>query len=45
MPEVELRYVRGHVEVFSPEGRFLFSADTAGEALAELREDEELLSA
>lgn len=45
MPDVELRYVRGHVEVYSPEGRFLFSADTTGEALAELREDEELLSA
>ena len=45
MPDGELRYVRGHVEVFSPEGRFLFSADTTGEALAELREDEELRSA
>lgn len=38
MMDVELRYVRGHVEVYSPEGRFLFSADTAGEALRELRE-------
>ena len=38
MPDVELRYVRGHVEVYSPEGRFLFSADTTREALEELRE-------
>ncbi len=40
MMDVELRYVRGHVEVYSPEGGFLFSADTAGEALRELREDD-----
>ena len=40
MYDVELRYVRGHVEVYSPEGHFLFSADTAGEAMRELRDDE-----
>ena len=45
MADVELRYVRGHIEVYSPEGRFLFSADNRREALEELREDEELLSA
>ena len=37
--EVEIRHIRGHVEVFSPEGRFLFSADTEYEARQELRED------
>ena len=44
MYDVELRYVRGHVEVYSPEGQFLFSADTAGgEGVGfpvELRDDE-----
>ena len=40
MYDVELRYVRGHVEVYSPEGQFLFSADTAGEAMRELRDDD-----
>lgn len=39
--QVEIRYVRGHVEVFSAGGDFLFSADTMGEALADLREDGE----
>lgn len=38
--QVQFRYVRGHVEVFSPAGDFLFSADTMGEALEELREEE-----
>lgn len=38
--QVQLRYVRGHIEVFSPSGEFLFSADTMGEALEELREEE-----
>lgn len=33
---VELRYVRGHVEVYNSYGEFLFSADTAGEAYEEL---------
>lgn len=37
---VELRYVRGHVEVFDLYGDFLFSADTASEAWAELQEEE-----
>ena len=32
----ELRYVRGHVEVYL-NGRFSFSADTRGEAEAEIR--------
>jgi hypothetical protein len=36
--DVEFRYVRGHVEVFSNEGRFLFSADTMYEARQELEE-------
>ena len=36
MYDVELRYVRGHVEVYSPEGQFLFSADTENEAWEEL---------
>jgi len=35
--EFEIRFVRGHVEVFDPSGRFLFSADTEREALEELR--------
>ena len=35
----DLRYVRGHVEVFDRYGDFLFSADTMAEAYAELRED------
>ncbi len=32
----ELRYVRGHVEVFDAAGRFCFSADTEREAREEL---------
>lgn len=31
-----IRFVRGHVEVFDREGRFLFSADTEAEAMREL---------
>ncbi len=34
--EVEIRFVRGHVEVFDSAGRFLFSADTEQEAREEL---------
>jgi hypothetical protein len=34
--DVEIRAVRGHVEVYDVRGRFLFSADTEREALAEL---------
>lgn len=34
--EFNIQFVRGHVEVYDGAGRFLFSADTEGEALAEL---------
>lgn len=34
--EFEIRFVRGHVEVFDHSGRFLFSADNESEALEEL---------
>lgn len=34
---VQIRYVGGHVEVFTSNGEFLFSADTAREAMEELR--------
>ena len=36
--EFELRYVGGHIEVYDAAGRFRFSADSRGEALAELEE-------
>lgn len=36
MSEYELRYVGGHVEVYTRSGQFVFSADTAREAMAEL---------
>lgn len=36
---VEMRYVRGHVEVYNLYGDFLFSADTTSEAWAELQEE------
>lgn len=32
----ELRYVRGHIEVYDSTGRFYFSADTMSEAQSEL---------
>lgn len=32
----ELRWVCGHIEVYDSAGRFCFSADSEGEALAEL---------
>ena len=32
----EMRFVRGHVEVYDGEGRFLFSADNEREAAADL---------
>ncbi len=32
----EMKWVYGHVEVYDPEGRFLFSADTEAEAEREL---------
>ena len=36
-----IRYVRGHIQVFDPNGKFLFSADTEREAREELMEYEE----
>lgn len=33
-----MRYVRGHVQVYDGEGRFLFSADNEREAREELME-------
>ena len=36
--EITMRYVRGHVEVYTLAGRFLFSADTEAEAAAMLEE-------
>ena len=34
--EYEIRYVGSHVEVYTLSGAFLFSADTAREAMEEL---------
>ncbi|MDD5939116.1 MAG: hypothetical protein PUC36_08975 [Clostridiales bacterium] len=34
----DVRWVRGHVEVFDGRGRFCFSADTVAEAREELRD-------
>ena len=42
--EVDIRHIRGHVEVFSWEGVFLFSADTESEARMELREELALIA-
>ena len=36
MSEWEIRYVGGHVEVYSNSGAFLCSADTVREAMEEL---------
>lgn len=36
--EYQIRYVSGHVEVYDGCGNFCFSADSAGEAMRELRE-------
>ena len=36
LKDVELRYVGGHVEVYTGAGAFLFSADTLREAMEEL---------
>ena len=36
--EISVRYVRDHVEAYSPRGEFLFSADTEREAREELEE-------
>ncbi len=32
----QIKYVGGHVEVYAPNGEFLFSADTVAEAWREL---------
>ena len=37
--EYTIRQVRDHVEVYTREGSFLFSADNAQEAREELREE------
>ena len=37
----DMRYVRGHVQVYDFRGNFLFSADSEREAWEELRDDEE----
>ena len=37
--DVVIRWVKGHVEVYTREGRFLCSADIEGEALLELEEE------
>ena len=37
---MEIRYVYGHVEVYTKGGEFLFSADTVHEAEEELEEME-----
>ena len=39
--EITMRYVRGHVEVYTTAGQFLFSADTEAEAAAMLEELDE----
>ena len=36
--EYRMRYVRGHVEVYTAGGKFLFSADTRQEAVEELQD-------
>lgn len=36
MMDYEIRYIGSHVEVYSQSGMFLFSADTAREAMEEL---------
>ena len=38
MKDIELRYVGGHVEVYTGAGAFLFSADTEREAREELED-------
>ena len=37
MSEIEIRYVGGHVEVYSRNGAFLFSAYNLREAMEELQ--------
>lgn len=36
--QFEMKYVRGHVEVYDGTGQFCFSADTYSEAQSELRD-------
>jgi hypothetical protein len=38
MQNFEMRYVRGHVEVYDRSGEFIFSADTMSEARDEIRD-------
>ena len=38
MKDFELRYVGGHVEVYTRGGTFMFSADTVREAMEELED-------
>lgn len=38
MAMVEIRNVRGHIQVYDVNGKFLFSADTEREAWEELEE-------
>ena len=37
MSDIEIRYVGGHVEVYSRSGAFLFSTDNVREAMEELQ--------
>jgi len=41
MTMYDMRYVRGHIQVYDFNGNFLFSADSEREAREELREYEE----
>ena len=38
MAMFQMRYVGGHVQVYDRSGRFLFSADTEGEAREEMED-------
>ena len=38
-PNMVFKNVNGHIEVYDPDGNFLFSADTLAEARAELRKE------
>ena len=41
MATIQIRYVRGHIQVYDFRGNFLFSADSEREAREELMEYEE----
>ena len=41
MTMYSMKHIRGHIQVFDRNGRFLFSADTEWEALEELESYEE----